>query len=103
MTVTDRKLIAEVARLSIETIQRISPPHRTPGLVALAASFKRIEDNPSWTAEQALQDHLNAMTVIAGNPTDLALLKSGSGTLFRNCEIMLNYLTKKEIASSSGT
>lgn len=90
-----RKTVAQNARISLETMQRIDGRYNTPGINELVASFQRIEDNAGWTATQALQDHFDAMTRIANNGSDLALIKQ-EASLFRNCESMLTYLVKIE-------
>lgn len=92
-----RKTVAEVARLAIESMQNIDGRYKTDGINGLIESFRRIEDNPQWTPEQALQDHFDAMTAIAMNLSELTLLKS-QPALFQNCESMLRYLTKVENA-----
>jgi len=93
----NRTMIAQNARLSIETMQAVDTRYKTEGLDQLIASFLRIEQNAAWSATQALQDHLAAMTQVAQNSQDLALLQKSSA-LFRNCESMLVYLTKVENA-----
>jgi hypothetical protein len=90
-----RKTVAQNARLSLETMQHCDSRYNTTAINGLIESFRRIEDNESWTPEQALQDHFNAMTDVANNASDLALIKA-SPFLFRNCESTLNYLVKIE-------
>ena len=94
----NRKLIAETARISIETNQTMQSKYRTKGLNELAASFRRIEENPNWTPVQALQEHLDAMKKVCVLGTDIDLVKEGAG-IFKNCWIMRQYLTKVEYAS----
>jgi hypothetical protein len=91
-----RAFIAELARTSIETMQTVSPNWRTPLIDKLHASFQRIEDNEQWTAEQALIDHINVMTLIAHDATTLKMVQSSA--VFTNCESMIRFLLNVERA-----
>ena len=94
----DRRFVAQNAKLSLQTMQKINPRYKTAVIDELIASFKRIEDNATWTATQALQDHFDAMSKVADSPSDLNLLKS-ERSLFRNCESMAKFLIEVEGAT----
>ena len=93
----NRRLIAELARRSIETNQTMQSKYRTQGLYELAASFRKIEENPNWTPVQALQEHIDAMKKVSASE-DMALVLCGAG-IFKNCQNMLTYLMAIEGAT----
>lgn len=90
----NRQFLAQTARLSIEALQKCSLQWRRPAIDGLRESFQRIENNPGWTATQALQDHFDTMTVIADSSTDLSLVQGTA--VFKNCENLFIFLTKTE-------
>jgi hypothetical protein len=91
--------VAQNAATALETFGRIDSSFLSPNIQELISSMKRIQEMNVETPDQAteaLQDHFNAMSSIAGNQSDLVKLQTAvNGSLFVNCESVLKILLSK--------